>query len=234
MPCYAQSSILHHPTPSYHTRPHYTTCVCESLSHVQLFTIPWTVALQAPLSMEFSRQKYWSGSLLPPPGDLPHPGLNPSLLHCRQILHLSHQEAQTISYVYPNTTLETSDELRMINWTNWGNGLADLWAENENWALRSSANLSKDYPVASYPAKSLKCAFSFQAMWKTTPFDSFLWSRPSMSGYSVTKRQKSALANLIKREFNGRIYGESLRLERKTEQPETMWTGTTRCQSIKN
>ena len=36
---------------------------------------PWTVALQAPLSMEFSRQEYWSGLLFPPPGDLPNPGI---------------------------------------------------------------------------------------------------------------------------------------------------------------
>ena len=88
--------------------------------------------------------------------------------------------AQTISYVYPNAIPETRDELRMINWMNWGNGLADVWAENENWALRSPTNLSKDYPVASCPAKGLKCAFSFQAVWKTTPSDSFLWSRPSI------------------------------------------------------
>ena len=39
----------------------------QSLSHchVQLFAIPWTVALKAPLSMEFSRQEYWSGLLFP-------------------------------------------------------------------------------------------------------------------------------------------------------------------------
>ena len=36
-------------------------CVCELFSHVQLFVIPWSVACQAPLSMGFSRQKYWSG-----------------------------------------------------------------------------------------------------------------------------------------------------------------------------
>ena len=35
---------------------------------------PWTVAHQAPLSMEFSRQKYWSGLPFPSPGDLPDPG----------------------------------------------------------------------------------------------------------------------------------------------------------------
>ena len=48
----------------------------KSLSRVRLFVTPWTVAYQAPLSMEFSRQEYWSG--LPcPPGDLPDPGVEP-------------------------------------------------------------------------------------------------------------------------------------------------------------
>ena len=42
---------------------------------VQLFVILWTVACQAPLSMGFSRQEYWSGLLCPPPGDLPIPGI---------------------------------------------------------------------------------------------------------------------------------------------------------------
>ena len=41
---------------------------------------PWTVACQAPLSMGFSRQKYRSGLLFPPPGDLPHPGIKPRSL----------------------------------------------------------------------------------------------------------------------------------------------------------
>ena len=39
--------------------------------------IPWTVACQAPLSMGFSRQEYWSGLPLPSPGDLPDPGIEP-------------------------------------------------------------------------------------------------------------------------------------------------------------
>ena len=49
----------------------------KSLSHVQLFVTPWTVAHQAPLSMEFSRQEYWSGLPFPSPGDLPDPGVKP-------------------------------------------------------------------------------------------------------------------------------------------------------------
>ena len=53
---------------------------------------PWSVACQAPLPMEFSRQEYWSGYPLPYPGDLTDPGIKPGSQHCRQILYLlSHQ-----------------------------------------------------------------------------------------------------------------------------------------------
>ena len=44
-------------------------------SRVGLCVTPWTVARQAPLSMGFSRQEYWSGLLCPPPEDLPDPGI---------------------------------------------------------------------------------------------------------------------------------------------------------------
>ena len=49
----------------------------KSLSHVQLFVTPWTVAYQLPPSMRFSRQEYWSGLPFPSPGDLPDPGIEP-------------------------------------------------------------------------------------------------------------------------------------------------------------
>ena len=45
------------------------------LSCVQLFATPWTIARQAPLSMEFPRQEYWSGLPFPPPGDLHDSGI---------------------------------------------------------------------------------------------------------------------------------------------------------------
>ena len=64
---------------------------------------PWTVACQAPLSIGFLRQEYWSGLPFPPPGDLPHPGIEPVTLAlpalagrffatepCRKPLILSH------------------------------------------------------------------------------------------------------------------------------------------------
>ena len=55
-------------------------CVLSRFSHVQLFVTLWTVALQAPLSVGFSSQEYWSGLPCPPPGDLPNPGIKPSSL----------------------------------------------------------------------------------------------------------------------------------------------------------
>ena len=62
-----------------------------SLSRVQLFATQWTVALQAPLSMGFSRQEYWGGLPFPSPGDLPKSGIEPTsligLLHGQLVLY---------------------------------------------------------------------------------------------------------------------------------------------------
>ena len=52
-------------------------CVCYVFSRVQFFMTPWTVAHQAPLSMEFSRQEYWIRLPFPSPGDLSNPGMKP-------------------------------------------------------------------------------------------------------------------------------------------------------------
>ena len=57
------------------------------LSHVQLFVTPWTVAYQAPPSMEFFRQEYWSGLPFPSPGIFLTQGYNPGLPHYRQTLY---------------------------------------------------------------------------------------------------------------------------------------------------
>ena len=47
-------------------------------SHDQLFASPWTIAHQAPLSMEFSRKEYWRGLPFSPSGSLPDPGIKPA------------------------------------------------------------------------------------------------------------------------------------------------------------
>ena len=52
----------------------------KSLSHVQLFATPWTVAHQAPLSMGFSKQENGTGSHSLLQGDLPHSGIEPAAL----------------------------------------------------------------------------------------------------------------------------------------------------------
>ena len=62
----------------------YNTIVCVYVlccfSRLRLFATLWIIAHQAPLSMRFSRQEYWSGLPCPPPGDLPNPGIEPTPL----------------------------------------------------------------------------------------------------------------------------------------------------------
>ena len=65
-----------------------TNVVLSHFSHVQVFATLWTVAHQAPLSMGFSRQEYWSGLSCPPPGDLPDPGIKPQSLMCPALASL--------------------------------------------------------------------------------------------------------------------------------------------------
>ena len=50
-------------------------CMLSHFCHVRLFATLWTIAHQAPLSMEFSKQEYWSRVPFPSPGDFPHPGI---------------------------------------------------------------------------------------------------------------------------------------------------------------
>ena len=76
-------------------------CMLSRFSHIRLFVTLWTVTHQAPLSMGFSRQEYWSGLPCSPPGDLPNPGIkpaSPTLLH-QQVdsLPLSHQGSPAVS-----------------------------------------------------------------------------------------------------------------------------------------
>ena len=60
-----------------HSNIYSSKCACM-LSLVQLFVTPWTVASQAPLSMEFLKQEYWSGLPFPTPGDLPNQEIEPA------------------------------------------------------------------------------------------------------------------------------------------------------------
>ena len=69
-----KSTVLVKNLPDTYVYIHLYTCVCvQSLRHIQLFAILWTVACQDPLSMGFSRQEYWSGLPISFPGDLSNP-----------------------------------------------------------------------------------------------------------------------------------------------------------------
>ena len=93
---------------------HVSLCVYV-VCHVWLFATPWTVACQAPLSMEFSRQEYWSGLPFPIPGDLPSPAIEPMSITCvsyigRWILyHCTTWEA-------PHIALMTRQKLLQLGW----------------------------------------------------------------------------------------------------------------------
>ena len=84
--------FLHIPTNLYQCLFYYShpACMLSHFSHVQIFLTLWIVARQAPLSMGFSSQEYWSGLPCPPPEIFPTQGSNLCLLrltHCRQILY---------------------------------------------------------------------------------------------------------------------------------------------------
>ena len=66
---------------NYHRRGAYVCVYAESLSRVQFCVTPWTIAHQAPLTMELSRPEYWRGLPFPSPGIFLTQGLNPRLLH---------------------------------------------------------------------------------------------------------------------------------------------------------
>ena len=99
-------------------------CVQSHFSHVQLFATPWTVACQAPLSMGFSRQEYWSGLLCPPPGlqgIFPTQGSNPHFL-C-----LLHWQVGFFFFLTTSATWEahnTADRKRIIQQTDFLNQIA--------------------------------------------------------------------------------------------------------------
>ena len=78
--------------------------LCCLVSHVWLFLTPWTVAGQAPLSVGFPRQEYWSGWPFPSPGDLPDPGTEPAV--GRRILYYSaSREALEVLLLWQNSPL---------------------------------------------------------------------------------------------------------------------------------
>ena len=75
-------SVSRHPVSSDATVHSVHVCVQAHSVMSDPYSIPQTVARQAPLSIEFSRQEYWNGLPYPTPGDLPDPGTEPASLVC--------------------------------------------------------------------------------------------------------------------------------------------------------
>ena len=96
-------------------------CVC--ISCVQLFATPWTVAHQAPTSMGFSRQEYWSGLPFASPGDLPNPGIEPRspALQADALTSGPPGKPQLSTERLPKTQLHMRQTLRSVT-SKWGLG----------------------------------------------------------------------------------------------------------------
>ena len=88
--------------------------VCSVMS--RLFVTPWTAAHQAPLSMGFSRQEYWSGLPLPSPGDLPDPGIKPVSL---------------VSPLQQRATTKKAEPFDGEPGPPWKSSVLDLWGARE-------------------------------------------------------------------------------------------------------
>ena len=129
----------HHRSDSCHLLSTYHVRLCV-LSHVRFFATPWTVAHQAPLSMGFPRQEYWSRLPFPPPGDLPDPGIktaspaSPALADC---LPPSHWRIPTYMYFPLLPCINSLDHHQTLwkwlsepNFHWWGNWDAESW---ETW-----------------------------------------------------------------------------------------------------
>ena len=80
------------------------------LSRVWLFVTPWTVAYQAPLSMGFSRQQYWSGLPFPSPVDLPNPGIEPRSPALQTDALPSEPPGKSLQKEMLNNSIQTSSE----------------------------------------------------------------------------------------------------------------------------
>ena len=114
----------------------------QSLRHAHLLGTPWTVARQTPLSMGFSRRKYWSELPFPPPNDLPNPGIksmssaSPVLagrFFTSELPGKPHNKAHTyiISSHYTNCTTKTMGLIKIQLVTTFKNFLHDIKIETE-------------------------------------------------------------------------------------------------------
>ena len=129
-------------------------CMLSCFSRVWLFVISGTIALQAPLSMGFSRQEYWSEVPCPPPGDLPNSGIFPTQGSNWHLLCLLHWQAEfffTISATWEAPVI-FSKHLYFYFWSiqitsTWSHWLVHGWSwyssqdDHRLWVLQSGLDI---------------------------------------------------------------------------------------------
>ena len=149
----------------------------KSLSHVWLYATPWTVACQAPLSMGFSRQKYWSGLLCHLPGDLPNPGIGPSLFP------LLHWQAGSLPLAPPGKPSDL-----------WGMSIYLATQAAPSWVdlgdvFNVASRISKPFTERIYSSCCSQASFNFKLEFYLFPWScqlsydwegSVYWSEPQM------------------------------------------------------
>ena len=115
----------------------------KSLSHVRLFAAPWTIAYQAPPSMEFSRQEYWSGLPFPSPEDLPNPGMEPGSPAFQADTLLSEPPGKSLE-VYASFLFQSLTDNRDIKLR--GNNKAELGLRRRHIWFTAAPSLPPSYP----------------------------------------------------------------------------------------
>ena len=128
------------------------------LNRVWLFATPWTVAYHAPMSMEFSRQEYWSGLPFPSPGEFPNPGIEPrsSALQADSLLPeppgksifltgcILQLEARLLSEVGSNIPSETGDGVSISLWLPFRGMVLRSWLKTDR-GFQTMKRLSKGF-----------------------------------------------------------------------------------------
>ena len=139
-------------------------CILSHFSRVWLLETLWTVAHQAPPSMGFSRQEYWSGLPFPPPGDPPHPGIEPRS-PILQADSLPSEPPRKPFYSYSYVNVYTTEHKEFASWTHqrllvWSFPLrvliitSPLWG-HQNW-MSAGRHLFGD-AVASREGEKVTC-----------------------------------------------------------------------------
>ena len=101
------------------TKARWSSTIVKLLSRVWLFATPWTVVYQAPLSIGFSRQEYWSGFPFPSPGDLPDPWIKPGSPTLQADTLSSEPLGKPMEFNYTSVEKNITRQYWVLCWASW-------------------------------------------------------------------------------------------------------------------